>query len=64
MIDKEQLAEGTLNPPPPIKRKRAPAKKKPEPPKGRKTLIAAMCAAALALVDLYMTVRLGIPRWW
>lgn len=64
MIDKEQLAEGTLNPPPPIKRKRAPAKKKPAETKGRKTLIAAVVAATVAMVDLYMTVRLGIPRWW
>lgn len=49
-----------------LKAKRARAKRAPAKPKrvethyGRKTLIAALVAAAVAVLDLYMTLRHGV----
>lgn len=58
MDDKEAIAGASIAPV--QKRKRSPAKRKPARPAGRKTLIAALAAALLALTDLFLTVRLGI----
>lgn len=46
--------------PKPARKKRVPAKKKTDTVYGKKTLVAAIIAAMLALADLYVTARHGV----
>lgn len=58
MIDKDEIAVASVAPAP--KRKRATATRKAKKPAGRKTMIAAVTALVIAVVDLFLLVRLGI----
>lgn len=60
MIEEAQPNHGLPEKPAVTRRKRGPAKRKQTRTAGRKTLIAALAAAMLALADLFLTVRLGI----
>ena len=61
MIEEMQPNHGLPEKPAVTKRKRATGpRRNPSKTAGRKTLIAALAAALLALADLFLTVRLGI----
>lgn len=56
MDDKEDVVAAVVEQPK-ARKPRKPAVKKKKPTTGRKTLIAALVAVAIASVDLYITVR-------
>lgn len=56
MDDKQHVVAAALEQPKPRK-PRKPAVKKKEPTTGRKTLVTALVAVAIASVDLYLTLR-------
>lgn len=57
MNDKEEIAAASLAPA--SKRKRATATRDAKKRPGRKTMIAAVTALVIAVVDLFLLVRLG-----
>lgn len=57
-MEKEEIAAAAVAPAP--KRKRATATRKAKKPAGRKAMIAAVAALVIAVVDLFLLVRLGI----
>lgn len=56
----QEVVPGVAEPAKQQPRKRAVRKAKPAKPQGRKALVAAAVTGAIALVDLWMSMRLGI----